>query len=234
MFHIYPTDGYVNNRRNNYAYGVVQTPSWTSLNGSKLGPNTTVGYTTTVFEPIDEFKGDLARGYFYMSTRYLGEDSGWGTSDATNKSTIEPWEVCILLSWHHQDTVSVKEVNRNNAIYAIQNNRNPFIDHPTWADSIFTCTLSPSFIKQEKKIEDLSFFILPNQTDKNIVNFIFSKEIQNPTIYIFDVVGNVVSKIECKGYSSGITVDTQEFSKGLYFISLETGSLTKQGKLIIE
>jgi len=55
LFHLYPTDGYVNNRRSNYIFGEVTTVSWTSLNGSKLGSSTASGTTLTVFEPIDEY-----------------------------------------------------------------------------------------------------------------------------------------------------------------------------------
>jgi len=63
LFHVYPTDGWVNNKRGNFPYGEVSSPSWTSTNGSKLGPCSYPGYTSTVFEPIDAYKGDLARGF---------------------------------------------------------------------------------------------------------------------------------------------------------------------------
>ena len=70
LHHIFPTDGYVNSRRSNYPYGEVQTASWTSANGSKLGTcKSSLGYTGTVFEPIDEYKGDFARAYFYKIGR---------------------------------------------------------------------------------------------------------------------------------------------------------------------
>jgi len=63
MFHVTPTDGKVNGIRNNYPYGNVSNPTWTSMNGSKLGPSIDSGYNNIVFEPIEEYKGDLARGY---------------------------------------------------------------------------------------------------------------------------------------------------------------------------
>ena len=70
LFHIYPTDGYVNGKRADLPYGETDNASWTSTNGSKIGYCSYVGYTDKIFEPIDEFKGDLARSYFYMLTRY--------------------------------------------------------------------------------------------------------------------------------------------------------------------
>ncbi len=137
LFHIYPTDGFVNGQRSNYPYGEVNNPTYTSGNGSKLGPCVTPGYTGKVFEPIDEYKGDIARGYFYMSVRYYDEDSGWSTSGMTNKSEILPWAMTMLLRWSDEDPVSQKEIDRNNAVYGYQNNRNPFIDHPEYARMIW-------------------------------------------------------------------------------------------------
>lgn len=137
LFHVMPTDGYVNNRRSNYPYGEVDNPTWTSSNGSKLGSCSTSGYSGIVFEPVDEYKGDIARNFFYMSVRYYGEDSDWGTSGMTNKSTILDWAMTMLLRWSDDDPVSQKEIDRNNAVYGYQNNRNPFIDHPEYARMIW-------------------------------------------------------------------------------------------------
>ncbi len=149
LFHIYPTDGKVNGMRNNYPYGHVGTTNWTSLNGGKLGLCTDPGFGQYAFEPIDAYKGDIARSYFYMSTRYYTEDASWTSSVATNKSTILPWQVNVLLQWHHQDPVSAKEIARTDSIYyRFQNNRNPFIDHPEWADSIWTMTVIPTQVAE--------------------------------------------------------------------------------------
>ena len=137
LFHIYPTDGFVNGQRSNYPYGEVNNPIYTSGNGSKLGPCVTPGYTGRVFEPIDEYKGDIARGFFYMSVRYYSEDNSWSTSGMTNKSEILPWAMTMLLRWSDEDPVSEKEIARNNAVYGYQNNRNPFIDHPEYAHMIW-------------------------------------------------------------------------------------------------
>lgn len=147
LHHIFPTDGYVNSRRSNYPYGEVQTASYTSQNGSKLGTcKSSLGYNGTVFEPIDEYKGDFARAYFYMSVRYYGEDSNWGSSGMTNKSEIEDWAVAMLLAWNEQDPVSQKEINRNNVIYnTYQHNRNPFIDNPDYARQIWDPSWSSTY-----------------------------------------------------------------------------------------
>jgi endonuclease I len=138
LFHLVPTDGYVNNQRSSYPYGEVGTASWTGSNGSKLGTSNYGGYTGTVFEPIDSYKGDFARAYFYMATRYLSRFDSWApNTDMLDGSGFSTWALNMLIDWHHQDPVSQKEINRNDSIYTIQGNRNPFIDHPEWVDSIW-------------------------------------------------------------------------------------------------
>ncbi len=137
LFHIVPTDIYVNNRRGNWPYAEVGSATWTSLNGSRLGNSCTPGYSGTAFEPVDGYKGDLARNYFYMATRYKGEDSGWPGSPMTDGADLEQWAVDMLIQWHLDDPVSAKEVERNDAVYAVQENRNPFIDHPEFAVMIY-------------------------------------------------------------------------------------------------
>ncbi len=229
LFHLYPTDGYVNNRRNNYPYGEVSTPIWTSLNGSKLGPNTTTGYFLTVFEPIDEYKGDLARGFFYMSTRYTTEDATWGTSDATNKSVIEPWELCILLTWHHQDTVSTKEIDRNNEVYDIQNNRNPFIDYPEWADSIFVCTLPAVNIKENAEIK---FSIFPNPTNEN-VTIILSSVIDNGVVRLYNYLGEEIITQEIEN-ANELKLNVDHLAKGIYIVQINFGKFSAQRKLVVK
>ncbi len=141
MFHLYPVQANANTNRSNLPYGEVDPAqvTYTTDNGTRKGAaRSGLGYSGTVFEPIDEYKGDLARTYFYMSTRYYTEDSGWDSSEMTIKSEIRDWAMDMLLDWHHLDAVSQKELDRNEAVYVIQGNRNPFIDNPDYADSIWT------------------------------------------------------------------------------------------------
>ncbi|PKO95130.1 MAG: nuclease, partial [Bacteroidetes bacterium HGW-Bacteroidetes-9] len=135
LFQVIPTDGYVNGIRSNYILAQVATPSYTSMNGSKRGSCATPGYSGTVFEPIDAYKGDFARAYFYMVTRYQNLVVGWSSNatvgDILNGTTFpafETWYLNMLAQWHVNDPVSAKEIARNNAVYGIQGNRNPYID----------------------------------------------------------------------------------------------------------
>lgn len=137
VHNIFPVDQYVNNKHSNYPYGTIGTATWTSLNGSKLGPCNAAGYTGTVFEPRDEYKGDLARAYFYMETRYYNEDAVWPGSPMAVGAQLLPWAQDMMLQWSQDDPVSQKEIDRNEAVYALQHNRNPFIDHPEYALAIW-------------------------------------------------------------------------------------------------
>lgn len=141
LFHLYPTDGSTNGLRSNLPFGEVDNPSVTTTNGSKKGANTYPGYTGMVFEPIDEFKGDFARTYFYVVTRYMDNVASWNSSAFTGDNLSE-WHANMLLEWHWNDPVSQKETDRNNAVHDVQNNRNPYIDHPEWVDFIWASTSS--------------------------------------------------------------------------------------------
>lgn len=143
--HLIPTDGYVNNQRSSFPHGKVGSASWTSSNGSKLGSSAaSTGYSGTVFEPIDEFKGDFARMYFYVATRYESKIAGWVGNGSAGEilagnayPAYKTWFYTLMLQWNAQDPVSAKEIARNEAIYTVQKNRNPYIDHPELADYIW-------------------------------------------------------------------------------------------------
>ena len=140
VHHIRPTDGKVNGMRSNYPFGKVNNPSYLSKNGSKTGPSVSPGYTGTVFEPIDEFKGDIARMVFYFVTRYESRLSGFSSGGMLGNSAypgLQEWEKDVLMTWAVQDPVSPAEIVRNNASYIFQGNRNPFIDHPEWIQTIW-------------------------------------------------------------------------------------------------
>lgn len=137
-----PTDGKINGIRSNFPHGNVAAATTTTLNGSKLGTSAVSGYTGTVFEPAIAFKGDIARMYFYFATRYENTVATYPYA-MFNKSSNQVFTTAflnILLSWHANDPVSSREIERNNAIYARQGNRNPFIDNPAYVNTIWGVT----------------------------------------------------------------------------------------------
>ena len=153
LFFVIPTDARINQLRSNYPYGIAGTPNhYTFTNGSKISKNGTPnsGYTGRVYEPHPEFKGDIARSLLYYVVRYEGKLNSFnfynGTSpandtsplDGTEEKAYEDWFLAMLLQWHYNDPVSQKEIDRNNAVFSIQKNRNPFIDYPDWVNSIWS------------------------------------------------------------------------------------------------
>lgn len=143
-FHIYPTDGKVNGQRSNYPYGECANGTTLPSTGGvdalgKLGTSTFAGYSGTVFEPVDQYKGDFARSYFYMIACYNDRVSSWDSDMLSGNSypAFSTWALNLLLKWHRQDAVSEKETVRNDAVYAWQKNRNPFIDHPELVEYIW-------------------------------------------------------------------------------------------------
>ncbi len=146
VFHIYPTDIKVNSQRSNFPYGVCSGGTRLSYGQyvakGKLGTCTYPGYSGTVFEPDDEYKGDLARSYFYMVTCYKDVLPSWPGSAQLDYSrnkykAFSTWTINMLMEWTRLDPVSEKEIKRNEAVYGIQGNRNPFIDHPELAEYIW-------------------------------------------------------------------------------------------------
>ncbi len=143
-FHVYPTDGKVNGQRSNFPYGECAGGTTLPSSGSvkalgRLGTSTFPGYSGKVFEPVDEYKGDFARSYFYMAAAYNSRISSWSSDMLAGNSypAFRQWAIDLLLKWHRQDPVSQKEIKRNDAVYAHQKNRNPFIDHPELAEYVW-------------------------------------------------------------------------------------------------
>lgn len=128
--HLLPSDGSANMSKSNYPLGVVADATFD--NGvSKTGTpiNGQGGGSARVFEPDDQYKGDFARIYFYMVTCY--QDYTWRYNYMFTNSTylsLKDWAINMLLDWSRNDPVSQKEIDRNEAVYRIQGNRNPFVD----------------------------------------------------------------------------------------------------------
>ncbi len=134
LFIVYPTDGKVNGLRSSYPYGETDGTAKMTSNGSKIDACSFSGYTGIVFEPIDCYKGDFARTYFYVVTRY--DVSSWGGASFSGAG-LSSWSKALFLKWNSEDPVSQKEIDRNDSIYKIQGNRNPYIDHPEWVNCVF-------------------------------------------------------------------------------------------------
>lgn len=212
LFHVVPTDGYVNNRRSNFPLGDVASASWTSQNGSKLGSSAVAGYVGTVFEPIDSFKGDFARIYFYMATRYKDELPSW-TSDPFSGSDFAVWAKNMFLVWNAQDPVSAKEVDRNNFVHDLQNNRNPYVDNPQWVNDVWGFPVGMA-----EKENKLMARIYPIPVDDNLTIDLLNNA-NSTTITVLQLDGKVV--LSTNTNESKINIELASFPNGIYFLTIQ-------------
>ncbi|SDE19823.1 endonuclease [Riemerella columbipharyngis] len=220
---IVPTDGKVNAMRSDFPYGIVKNPTWISRNGSKLGNNSTPGYSGVVFEPIDEFKGDVARMILYFVTRYEDKlrEFKSGNILSTNKAKgLQDWELNVLLKWNQEDRVSKKEIDRNNAAYKYQHNRNPFIDHPEFVEKIWgkSNLLSTKEISYRQKL-----LVHPNPVKNGIIYLTHWEK--GDRAEVFTTSGQKVLSVAANGI-----INVKSFPKGLYI--LRVGS--KSTKILIQ
>jgi hypothetical protein len=214
--------------RSNYAYGTVGSATWTSQNGSKLGTCNWPGFSGTAFEPRDEYKGDFARTYFYMSTRYYTEDSGWSSSDMTIKSQLKPWALQMMLHWSTVDPVSQKETDRNNTVYGFQNNRNPFIDHPEYASMIWGNPVGTDELKDGNQI----VHAYPNPAvDFCRVTIPEGQPLTNPKVNIISLSGSLTEPgFTLEGNS--MEIDIRILPAGFYMIQISDQTCNYRARLM--
>jgi endonuclease I len=221
LHHLFATDGWVNNKHAAFPFGMVNSSTYTSSNGTKLGTGSTYpGYSNKIFEPIDAYKGDFARAYFYMSTRYESEDATWQNWEMANGAELTPAAVNLLLLWHNNDPVSQKEIDRNEAVFLLQGNRNPFIDYPQFADCIWGTSDCIALAINENEWET-SFSLYPNPTNNNLS---VSTAINN-NIYSYSII-DLVGKQIINNHSFAINIPTDKLAKGNYILQLNTNKGT--------
>lgn len=242
-FFVVPSDGKVNGDRNNLPFGEVGTASYTSQNGSKRGNNRNTGYaagySSTVFEPIDEFKGDVARSFFYFVTRYQDilvnfYSTANGTScqaknmfdGSSGKALSNPF-LDILMQWHLNDPVSAKEIAINNDVYYNhQNNRNPYIDHPEYVGMIWN-----SFLENVAFSFETALIIYPNPTPTNEVTIFAPTPLKSIVVYALN--GQIIQKTNNPAPLENTTYKVSNLPKGFYFMELSSEKATTTKKIIV-
>ena len=141
IHHLHACEQGINSTRGNKFFGEVP-------GGSKDDYGNR--WNSTLFEPRDEAKGDVARSLFYMVVRYENEKCSCNLdlelvpkdTATSNNGKGQMGNLLTLLKWHYEDPVSSDEIRRNNTVYGIQGNRNPFIDHPEFVSYLYTSLVS--------------------------------------------------------------------------------------------
>jgi len=199
IHHVIPSDARVNHQRSNLPFGTVGTTDWTSQNGSKVGMSNVAGYSGIMFEPIDEFKGDIARAILYFVTRYEDTVDGYTSFamfNGTENQALANWAVTMLLDWHNNiDPVDQREINRNNAAYNYQGNANPFVDHPEYANMIWVDTQAPT---------NPSNLTVSNPTDTSI-NLNWTAAIDNIAVTSYDIYIDSVFALNTTSTTTSVT-----------------------------
>ena len=220
---IRPTDGKVNGMRSNYPFGMVSNPSFTSKNGTKVGPSSSPGYTGSVCEPINEFKGDIARMIFYFVTRYeskLSTFSSGGMLGNTTYPGLTTWERDVLLSWALQDPVSPTEIERNNASYVFQKNRNPYIDHPEWVNAIWGSGLATSDVNMlENKLS-----VSPNPVRNGEMQLSGSSLNEVKKVQIFSMDGKLIQTVN-QDFKTSKKIILKNRERGIYILKTDKESV---------
>lgn len=235
-FHVWPSDGKVNNDRGNYAFGKVAIANYTSQNGTKRGTSTVTGFTGTVVEPIDEFKGDIARAYFYFATRYEDLMDDFYTDnpnvearamfDGSIDKVFNTGFLDVLYQWHIQDPVSVRETDLNNYIYTEQGNRNPYIDNPQYVTAVWYPHLLST-----NKAELVEFNVYPNPAPKNTI-FISTKE-KIDLITVYNLEGKLIKKISNPQFNDEVFA-INHLKSGGYILKLKSGKKATTKKFIVK
>lgn len=236
LFHLYPTDGKVNGERGNYPFGEVKTAQYISSNQSKRGPCNNLSYSGIVFEPIDAYKGDFARTYLYMATRYENVIASWEKLEAngdvilngTSQQVFEQWYLNLLFKWHSNDPVSQKETDRNNAVYMIQGNRNPFIDHPEFVQSIWFLSTNISNTLYQALID-----VCYTQATQSLLISSSEELISQVTkVELFNISGKIESSHYTSQSSHTLTMAANQLKSGIYIIRITMQNQTSISKKI--
>lgn len=235
IHNLYPSNATANEAKNNYPIGEVQTVTYS--NGVvKVGTSNSLqpGYNGTAFEPANEFKGDFARTYMYMVTRYEEYANNWrsvGTTSMINGGStypvFKPAAIALLLKWHRNDPVSEKEIVRNNEAFKVQNNRNPFIDFPVLAEYIWGEFKGSAWSGSDSEPESEKLLLKHNR-EANTIEFDI-QETENSTYAIYNAQGE---RKEFKRMPQSKTISVEEYEKGLYIVTVYTANIRKTAKFI--
>lgn len=210
------TDGKVNGERSNYPFGMVGNASYTSLNGSKVGASVSQGYSGTVFEPIDAFKGDVARMIFYFVTRYETQLSGFLSGNILGGSAfpgLQTWELNQLLTWHATDPVSPEEIARNNASFSFQQNRNPFIDNPAYVGLIWGTPVI------DNQAPTAPTNLVASNPTINSIALSWTASTDNTAVAVYDIYANGLLKTSVTGTTATVSGLTPATTYSFYIIA---------------
>lgn len=250
MHLLLPADNYTNNAKSNFPIGYVKTPSITSYNGTKIGSSDdSLNYgfnATSVFEPIDQFKGDFARIYLYMVTRYESVVASWISNSTANDvmagnsyPALDPWILKLCVKWHKQDPPDLLERNRNDSVFVIQGNRNPYVDYPHWVEKVFGVDgIDTSCVITAVRTNSNSFTsaVFPNPANDRLqIQTVLPFPTKEASISVFDYLGRcILSHKINNGTVENNTINIASLPRGIYLLQIENDGATSMTKFVKE
>lgn len=140
--HLRPTECNLNSTRGSKSFGEVEQSTQNVVNQNKSasygdGTADSLCYISgSFFYPAAGYRGATARILMYVQTRWGNKFNLQFVDGAGHSKTIGDFKT--LMKWHLEELPTQEEINRNQAVYEIQGNRNPFIDHPEYAAYIYS------------------------------------------------------------------------------------------------
>ncbi len=232
--HVVPSDGKVNGLRSSYPHGETNANKVPGLGLGKVGTSSSSAYRGTVYEPDDEYKGDIARIYFYFVTRYQNKMSSFDTGGVLAKNTypsLTAGFANLMLKWHREDPVSQKERDRNDGIYKHQDNRNPFIDYPALAEHIWGNAKNIAWYKTStstNNTHESKIFLAENPVKNQLI--IKAEDNYEFNYKIFSITGQIQM---ANTTSTGENINITSLNNGIYIIKINAGSVNKTLKFIV-
>jgi len=231
IHHLRPTDVTVNSARGNLFFDnggseYIDPSCYTQSGNVPTGCHRVVGSS---WEPRDEVKGDVARMIFYMATRYEGEN---GEVDLelvdyvpANSSLPLHGISSTLLQWHQDDPVSAWEQRRNNRVYQRQGNRNPFIDHPEYADRIWG----------SQAINEYSNTVLahvyPNPTTTGQIHIRYNFKTSHARLHLYNVTGQEIDISPV--FSDDVTI-INNLPKGIFVLRIIDDKVAISKRIVVQ
>ena len=223
LHHMKPTDASVNSSRGSLDF---------DNGGSYHSEATECKSDNDSWEPRDDVKGDIARMMFYMCVRYEGTGGELDLElvDYTGTGTAPNFgKLSTLLQWHADDPVDQFEIDRNDAIYGYQNNRNPFIDHPEFVSEIWEHNSI-----DEQMTKKITVSVYPNPAKDvlyiNAPNFIDKKM----TITFINAIGQPVKTVKDVTVARKNTIRLHDLQRGAYFVKFVCGDYSWVERLVVD
>lgn len=236
LHNLYPSDATANSAKSNYPLGIAGAKISFSNGVVKVGTSSYTGYSGVVFEPANEYKGDFARDYMYMVTCYEDYVTNWRSTGTTSMLSnnsypvFKPYAINLLLEWSRNDPVSEKEINRNNAVYKLQGNRNPFVDFPILSEYVWGKYKDRSWNGDNSDPEKENVFYVSYNGETQSV-FVKSDEPESARFYIYNTSGVLLMYAESMNGES--TIDVSGLEKGIYIIKNYSGTRRNVGKFVV-